>query len=616
MRVAFAGTLDEARAHVVSGSFPDRLTEGFRSAFRRDPGKDEVNTWRSTLPVVLEVAASAVPGDCGLLIEYGLPFNDQRIDVLLIGGRKGTPAAHVLELKNWEASRASARLEHFVEVGGGITPHPSYQALNYAGKLANFHSFGSTLEVSQSAVIIDGAPDRHGTLSGPRFARFLSEAPLFISPDLTGLEALLRDKLPEAPSKEWIENIVTGQYTQSARLLDTLRGRQAALIKRASEVLASSGWGLSKDQLQVCDEILAAIEQRERAVFCVSGGPGSGKSLLAMHLFLGAIGLGRKSILAVRNNRLNVALAAILDRELIGARGAIKYFSTTGNAGVEDGSSEVADFLVCDEGQRLALRSNNVFLRAPIVVVLYDEKQILNEAERGTKEAFSAMCKQIAIEPRFRTLPAPHRCRGGYAYLQWIDMLLEQPDHIRDLPRDWLREYSFEIATSPEDLLARLRFRPGRTGLVASFTRSSGKTDPQNPRDLGRIRVPETQPPIRWLMQPREDYVPFYLEGRSNQLNTCASIYGAQGFELDHTGLFWGTDLVIRNGGWALGDPDDCYDRAPGARALSTVMRNDRELALKLLRNRYRILLTRGIFGTAVYCEDGETSKFLQNLLL
>lgn len=116
-------------------------------------------------------------------------------------------------------------------------------------------------------------------------------------------------------------------------------------------------------------------------------------------------------------------------------------------------------------------------------------------------------------------------------------------------------------------------------------------------------------------MEPRKDYVPFYLEGKSNELNTCASIYGAQGFEVDYVGLIWGTDMVIRDGKWALGNPNDCYDRTPGARALSTLMREDTALALALLRNRYRILLTRGILGTTVYCEDQETNQFFRALV-
>ena len=116
-------------------------------------------------------------------------------------------------------------------------------------------------------------------------------------------------------------------------------------------------------------------------------------------------------------------------------------------------------------------------------------------------------------------------------------------------------------------------------------------------------------------MEPKRDYVPFYLEGKSTELNTCASIYGAQGFELDYAGLFWGTDMVIRGGRWVVGDPDDCYDQAPGARALRTVMRDDPILAMQLLQNRYRILLTRGILGTTICCEDLETREFFQSMV-
>src|SRR5947209_4817726 len=119
MRTAFVGTLDQTLDAARSGTLPRRVVEGFRSAYDRDPGADEVETWRHSLPVVLDSVANAIPGECNVLIEYGLPFNDQRIDLLLIGGCGSRPAAHVIELKNWGESRPSSRLEHFVEAGGG-----------------------------------------------------------------------------------------------------------------------------------------------------------------------------------------------------------------------------------------------------------------------------------------------------------------------------------------------------------------------------------------------------------------------------------------------------------------------------------------------------------------
>jgi uncharacterized protein len=114
-------------------------------------------------------------------------------------------------------------------------------------------------------------------------------------------------------------------------------------------------------------------------------------------------------------------------------------------------------------------------------------------------------------------------------------------------------------------------------------------------------------PPAQWLTHVRTGYVPFEVDGRSNDPTTCASVYGAQAFEVDLAGLIWGNDLVVRGGRWTVGDPNDCDDAAPGPRRLATVMREDPGTALALLRDRYRILLSRGIVATGVCVEDGET---------
>jgi len=216
-------------------------------------------------------------------------------------------------------------------------------------------------------------------------------------------------------------------------------------------------------------------------------------------------------------------------------------------------------------------------------------------------------------------LPTLHRCRGGEAYLQWVEDLLVDPRTALDGSREWKRVYEFATATTPDDLRASLtRYRDAgdSVGLLASFTRGSGRARPKNDRDLGKIRVPEANPSIEWLMDPQRDYVPFWVNGESNKLEKCASIYGCQGFELDRAGVFWGEDLVIRNGRWQLGDPEICYDSAPGSKPLAEVMRGQPAKALELLRNRYRIFLTRGILGTYVHFEDEETRRFFADGLV
>jgi DUF2075 family protein len=609
MRAAFSGSLQSALELVRSGELAPTIAAGFAESVGRRPHPDDITTWSEVLPIALRVAGDAIPLETHTFVECPLPFNGQRIDLLFLGGRAGVPSAHLIELKHWGRSTGST-LSNFVEVAGHPTPHPSYQVLNYAGKLKHLHSFGPSLNVDQSVMVVDG-PDAHSAVMAPKFQRQLEQAPAFFAPNLSGLAQRLSNSMSEGARQEWIDQLLHGEYSQSRQLLQMVKDHQTNILRRATDVLAASGWGLTDQQLLVHDLILEAIEQGSRAVYCVSGGPGSGKSILAMHLFLESIGLNRRTILAVRNNRLNASLRHILQAEVTGAQGMIKFFSA-GKAGVEDDSRRVADVLVCDEAQRLALRSANVFLRAPVIVLLYDQNQILNDAEHGTTEGLREQALSVGQKPTMLELPTPMRCRGGAQYLAWLDQFLVNPTAGPSSDVN-LGGYEVTACPSPHHLKQHLESRRsrGRVGFLASFTRASGRKQRRGPGDLGLVRIPELDPPVRWLMDPHKDYVPFWVEGRSNDLDFCASIYGAQGFELDYAGLMWGNDLVVRGGSWALGEPADCYDKAPGARRLSTVMRDDPATAMTLLRNRYRILLSRGIFGTAIYAEDAETREFL-----
>jgi DUF2075 family protein len=84
-------------------------------------------------------------------------------------------------------------------------------------------------------------------------------------------------------------------------------------------------------------------------------------------------------------------------------------------------------------------------------------------------------------------------------------------------------------------------------------------------------------------------------------------VYTAQGFEYDWNGVIIGPDLVARDGKLitvrsASKDP-----------ALTRSVTD--EQADRLIRNTYKVLLTRGMVGTAIYAVDRETQEFLANLV-
>ena len=86
-------------------------------------------------------------------------------------------------------------------------------------------------------------------------------------------------------------------------------------------------------------------------------------------------------------------------------------------------------------------------------------------------------------------------------------------------------------------------------------------------------------------------------------------MYTAQGFEYDWNGVIIGPDLVWRDGGFvtvrsANRDPDFRNTKKIGD------VRFDR-----LVRNVYKVLLTRGMIGTVIYSTDAETREALRELI-
>ncbi len=87
-------------------------------------------------------------------------------------------------------------------------------------------------------------------------------------------------------------------------------------------------------------------------------------------------------------------------------------------------------------------------------------------------------------------------------------------------------------------------------------------------------------------------------------------VYTAQGFEYDYAGVILGPDLVWRDG---RGSPCAPRTRTPTSGTASTVSDADFD---RLVRNVYKVLLTRGMRGVTLYSTDSQTQQHLRELAL
>lgn len=86
-------------------------------------------------------------------------------------------------------------------------------------------------------------------------------------------------------------------------------------------------------------------------------------------------------------------------------------------------------------------------------------------------------------------------------------------------------------------------------------------------------------------------------------------VHTVQGFEYDWNGVIIGPDLVWRGSGWTV---VRSANKDPDFRNRAKV--DDLEFA-RLVRNVYKVLLTRGLSGTIIYSTDEETRAKLQELV-
>ena len=86
-------------------------------------------------------------------------------------------------------------------------------------------------------------------------------------------------------------------------------------------------------------------------------------------------------------------------------------------------------------------------------------------------------------------------------------------------------------------------------------------------------------------------------------------VYTAQGFEYDFAGVIIGPDLVWRDGSWRVVRE---ANKDPALRSRSALPDPEFE---RLVKNVYKVLLTRGMQGVGIYSTDPSTNDFLRSLI-
>lgn len=606
-------------------------------------GPGEAASWRGSLPVLARDLADAGLDQVEVLLEHRLPLSSKRADVVLAGVHPRTrrPSYLVVELKQWSRVRPWRESAELVDVDGARyrpSLHPSLQVRQYADYLTDFTLALGPVGASLGGVayLHNASDDGVAPLYASRDAR--AAAPFFTA-DRRGqwLEHLNRHFADE-PGREAADLLLTSKIGPSRQLL----------AHAAAEIRDREQFRLVDEQeiayRMVLDAVRASRRGNAKTAIVISGGPGSGKSVIALSLVGELARQGRTVLHATGSRSFTQTLRAVAGHRSSQTKALFRYFNQFMDAVPND-----LDVLVLDEAHRIRETSVDRYTRkevrdrarpqvdelleaARVPVFLLDEHQVVRPGESGTADLIERRARALGIEVEHIDLNGQFRAGGSAAYVEWVQRLLglavvplvgEVVDDRDDGegPVAWTGDdsYEFVVAETPEAMEALLRERMAQGD---SARMSAGYCWPwSDPTPAGElvpdVRIGDWERPWNVKSERRVgDAPPSHLWAtEQGGFGQVGCVYTAQGFEYDWNGLVIGPDLVWRAGarggagGW-VAQREGSKDPAFRSRAAVSGEEFDR-----LVRHVYKVLLTRGLKGTVLYSTDAETRAMLRGLV-
>lgn len=616
----YSGSSKQFVADTARNQISEKLKDSFFRHFRYNPSPNEVQSWRASLGAMAHVFQLAELMDHGVILEYQLPLTSKRLDCLICGRDDSRQDnAVIVELKQWgKCTEADGENLVTTFLGGGNRDalHPSAQVGQYRRYLEDAHTAfyegPSPIQLNSCAYLHNYHAVPGDALFAERYRAILDRSPAFTADDVDPLANFLHGRLEKGEGLDVLERVEQSKYRPSKKLME-----------HVGEVIKGlPAYVLLDEQQVVYEKVMAQAQMgfhdRRKTVLIVRGGPGTGKSVIALNLMSDLLLKGFNAHYATGSKAFTETL-----RKIIGSRGSIqfKYFNSYMEA-----EAGAVDVLICDEAHRIRETSNNRFTpktqrssrpqveelldAAQVLVCFVDDKQVVRPNEIGSADLIAEAARNRGGQVIDLELQAQFRCAGSDGFVNWVNNTLGI-ERTANVLWDSTDAFDFQIFDSPEGLDAAIRAKaaegnsarmtagfcwpwskPNSDGTLVEDVEIGQYRRPWNAKtDSGRLAkgIPSAS---LWAFDP-------------GGIEQIGCIYTAQGFEFDYVGVIVGPDLrySFDHQAWE-GHKSESHD---------SVVKRSKEAFASLVKNSYRVLLSRGLKGCYVHFMDKETERFVKS---
>ena len=610
--------IDDVRENTIS----DIMSVNYKARLGREPGTPEFVSWQNSLSRVRDLLELGQIHDTFVALEYEVPYNQSRLDCLLFGkGKDEISNVVLIELKQWSNVKALAEEGNFVETYTGgrerVVPHPSQQVKGYHNYMQGFvveFEKEPTLSLFSCAYCHNYSKTEGKGLHSLVYKDLIAEFPLFTKEDAKLLGTRIRELLENGSGFEIFNRFMQSRLHPSKKLLENVQ----KIIK--NDVVFS----LLNEQLVAKNLIWAryrsSAKKNEKSVIIVHGGPGTGKSVIALNILAEAAFRKKNVLYGCKSKPFIEGL-----KKLVGRGGEIMFSNLFRFVPNRVQENEL-DILLIDEAHRVEKSSNHQYTKATdrsampqmdqlircakTTVFFIDDRQNVRSSEVGSSELIKETAARYGAGVHEVTLETQYRCMGSNDYLLWIESILGYSEDVKIFRKD--DQFDFRIFPSPEEIMNILvekeDEKPNSARIVAGFCWPWSNNTDVNGELVKDVKIGDFAMP--WETHDKitsvpKGYVKWYEWAyRPEGIKQVGCIYTAQGFEFDYVGVIIGNDLCV--------DKQTGKISADISATKDPMLRRSPENFEKHVKNIYRTLFTRGMKGCYVYFTNKETETYFR----
>jgi len=614
--IVYKKTKQDFMKDILSDSIEDIVKDAVQINLHKNVGDSEYISWKNSLMYMFKVLYSdEIPQDAMVSIEYNIPRTNNRIDFIITGLNENNEEQLILiELKQWsviEKTDKDATVRTYFKHGMIETVHPSYQAWSYKSLMESFNVYVYSGNVTVYPCVYMHNYIDDNIITDSFYKEYINKAPIYFKKDTKKLTSYIASKISKGDSVDILSKVDNSEIRPSKSLANNL----SSMLKGNREFTLIDN---QKIVYETALELAKKASNDQKNILIVHGGPGTGKSVIAINLL---VKLTQQGLIAQYVTK-NSAPRQVYEKKLTGTfkKTEISNFFS-GSGSYTKTQSNSYDALIVDEAHRLNEKSGmfqnmgenqikEIINSSKFSVFFLDENQKVTLSDIGSEENIVEWAKFYNANVEVLELKSQFRCSGSDGYLSWLDNVLQ----IKETANIMLdtSEYEFQIVDSPSrlrDMIFEKNKASNSARLLAGYCWKWVSKKDVNAND---IVFPEHNFAMQWNLG--SDGMLWII--KPDSVSEVGCIHTCQGLELDYVGVIIGKDIIFRDG-QVLVDPSQRASSDRSIYGYKKLMKENPELTKDKLRNiiknTYRTLLTRGMKGCYVYFEDKELEKHFKN---